>query len=429
MIISASGLRCMTENEPLSIFGRAAYGFASKYSGKEVLIGMDTRSTSGPIMHLVTGAVLLAGKVPVVLGTLSTPALFRESRVRKMPAIMITASHNEPEWNGLKLILNGKGASKDIYEDSVSLEHLTATSSQDCVSYSRCRYNEDFLKKHRDRFDGMSVALDLGGGSAIYHAKDILTSLGCKVIPLNDKAGVFARKIDPTEDNLELLCRTVTENSCDAGFAFDSDGDRLVLVDSNGKKLSGDRMLSIALFQLMNTRHVKKVVASLDTTLAVRDIAILHKARLYWSKVGEANVVSKIEEVGAEVGGEGSSGGLIDPSFNFCRDSLVAAYYILSCIRQKGDKAFKIGSEYFQQRTKVGFSGFLPELASQIGRKYLVEKLDGLKIWMDENTWVLVRKSNTEHVVRISVESKSRGRALFLLRKFEKLVREVGKNG
>jgi phosphomannomutase len=424
MIVSVSGLRCITGKESLSTFFRVSYGFASKYCKEEILIGTDTRNTSQAILRVVVGATLFANKKPVILGTVSTPAICRESRIKKKPAIMITASHNEPEWNGLKLILGGKSVEERILKSSLNPSDRGSLQVYNHVAYSSYRYNEDFLKRYKGNFSGMKVALDLGGGSAIFHASKILSSLGCSIIQVNDKAGFFPRKIDPIEDNLELLCYTVKENNCDAGFAFDSDGDRLVMIDNRGRKLSGDRMLSAAIFHAMKHKNAKRVVASLDTTLAVRDIVAAHKGRLYWSKVGEANVVKRIKQVKADIGGEGSSGGLIDPSFNFCRDSLVAIYHILSCIKEIGERAFEIGSDYFQKRTKVSSNDInLNELASKFQKKYTVETMDGLKIWIDENTWVLIRKSNTENVVRISAESKSRKKTLLLARKFEKIVK------
>jgi phosphomannomutase len=425
MISSVSGIRLIIGEEPVSSLMRISGGFSSLVREEEILIGSDTRKTSHLIKRLVLASVLSSGKKAVDTGTVSTPALFRESRTRKRPAIMVTASHNEPEWNGLKLVLNGKGVDERTLHKSLEFTNGVIHSEKSKVTNSSCGYNQEFLKKYKSDFSGMRVALDLCGGSAIFHAPNILSSLGCKVIPLNDRAGIFSRRIDPTEDSLELLCKTVRENGCDAGFAFDSDGDRLVLVDSSGRKLSGDRMLSIAIYQIAKMRKIRKIVVSLDTTLAIRDIAMNNHAKLLWSKVGEVNVIRKIEESHGDIGGEGSSGGLVDPSFNFCRDSMVAAYFVLSCIKEIGDKAYEIGSEYYQYRIKLGLNLNTEKLLQNLKEKFVVETLDGLKVWIDENTWVLLRKSNTENVLRISSESKSRRKAIALAKKFENMLREI----
>ena len=154
---------------------------------------------------------------------------------------------------------------------------------------SHPRYDDDLLDRFGERSaDGVKVALDLGGGAAIVHAPSILARLGCEVTSLNDTPGVFNRTIDPVSDPLTLLQKVVNRKECDIGLAFDCDGDRLVILDSEGRKRSGDFMLALAFAQILPTLKAKKVVVSVDTTQAVDELVEGFGGKVSRSKVGEA---------------------------------------------------------------------------------------------------------------------------------------------
>ena len=356
VVSSISGIRGVA-NQDLTPDGVASYAtsFAAVTSAKEVLVGRDTRS-SGDMFRRATGGALVAAGVRVVdYGIISTPALFRESRVRNVPAVMLSASHNEPEWNGIKLVIGGRGIMQHELDKVLSPTGKSegAIPAGRIVDRRKSSYNSEVADRAgRGSAEGVSVAIDMNGGAAIEHAPAILDAVGAKVKVIGGSPGVFSRTIDPTNDQLSVLRETVRGDGLDAGFAFDCDGDRLVLVDDEGEKRTGDFMLALALKKMLPLLEDRSVVVSVDTSMAVEDVVTQLGGTLYRSKVGEANVVSTMLEKGASMGGEGSSGGLIDGSYNYCRDSMIAVTVITRALRKGGSRTFREVPTYRQVRLK-----------------------------------------------------------------------------
>ena len=361
MIASISGIRgVLNQDLSLSEVSRFALNFARESGSRRFLLARDTRSTGPTICKAVAGALLSAGATVYDYGIVSTPAIFRESRRRKLPAVMVTASHNEPQFNGLKFIEAGAG----IRQGTLEAVLARGGASRDGFGAGVVRpggrpsYVDDLVEVYgAGSCEGVKVAVDLGGGAAISHTVPLLQRLGCKVTSINDSYGVFNRRVDPVADGLDLLRRVVKEKKCDVGFAFDCDGDRLVVVDPAGKKRTGDYMLTLALSALLRRTGEKMVVVSQDTTQAVDDVAKKAGAQVFRSRVGEANVVGLMEEKGARLGGEGSSGGVIDGSFNYCRDSMLAALALSRELADDGRKYFDSGQVDYEERWGLDVAG------------------------------------------------------------------------
>ena len=255
------------------------------------------------------------------------------------------------------------------------------------------------------------IGLDPGGGAACGYAPELFKALGQKCYSVNDVATFSSRTPDPTSDDLFELSELVKGNNLDFGFAFDMDGDRLVVIDKNGQKLSPDLTLLLC---ITNTLHhgMKKYVTSIDTSNAVRDLVKSYGATLDYSKVGEANVVQKMIELGAEAGGEGSSAGFIIPEFNMCRDGIMAGAIISSSSEKVIEECMTMASKYKVIRSKIPidsskYSSLIEKLEDKFKEdSYDLLKLDGLKVFVDDNSWILIRPSNTEHALRISIESE-----------------------
>jgi phosphomannomutase len=203
------------------------------------------------------------------------------------------------------------------------------------------------------------------------------------------------------------------------GFAFDLDGDRLVVVNEKGEKLGADATLLICIASSINL-GMKKFVASIDTSLSVEKYVVENGGKLYYSKVGEANVVNKMIEVDADAGGEGSSAGFIMPKFNMCRDGLLSSAIISSNIKVI-EKCLDFSSQYNQVRSKIYIGPQIqPKLIDKLRDILTAESsqvltIDGLKAIVDDDSWILLRPSNTENAIRISVESKtSRVQSLYM---------------
>ena len=431
MIASLSGIRGVLNRDlSLTDISRFAVNFGRATGSKEFLLARDARNTGPAICKAVTAGLASIGATVYDYDIISTPALFRESRMSELPAIMVTASHNEPEFNGLKFLVAGAGVGQELFGQIVEGE-AERTSPFECGGVKKAHrpsYASDLIERFgAGSCEGVKVAVDLGGGAAIAHAVPLLGELGCDITSMNDSYGVFERKVDPVADDLDLLRRTVRQKGCDVGLGFDGDGDRLVIVDSSGRKRTGDFMLTLALSQMLAETGEKKLVVSVDTTQAVDDVARVAGAQVFRSKVGEANVVGEMKERGARLGGEGSSGGLIDGSFNYCRDSMLAALSIIGALKREGRRFYESVPFYQQERMALS----VPKAKALRGIKKLAAQYedadltDGLKVRLPNRSWVLIRPSGTEDVVRVSAEAPSSEKAGQLVKSFARKLKEL----
>ena len=233
-----------------------------------------------------------------------------------------------------------------------------------------------------------------------------------------------SRGPDPTSDKLaELVSKTKN-----IGFAFDLDSDRVILV-MNGEKKSSDITLGLGVVKAIKL-GIKKFVLSLDSSLAIEKFIIKNGGKVWRSKVGEANVIQMMIENDAEAGGEGSSGGFILRKFNMCRDGLLTSGLIASMIDDESiQKDIEFFESFSQIREKISIESKLHErvierLTKKLGEKYEINQLDGVRVTINENTWSLIRKSNTEDIIRISTESNDRE----LLVKIQKEMIEMVEN-
>jgi phosphomannomutase len=432
VIASISGIRGIV-NQDLFLPDIARYveNFSTLKASSQFLVGRDTRTSGETIVRAVCSALMSPVAEVLDYGVVSTPALFRESRLLAAPAVMVSASHNEPEWNGIKLVVNG-GMIAQAELDRVLAERgktVTKIPSGKLRPGQKPSYNRELIEMAgRESGSGVSVALDLNGGAAIPHAPPILQGIGCSVKILGGSQGVFSRTIDPTSDDLKLLTEAVREGGLEAGFAFDCDGDRLVLVDDHGRKKTGDFMLALAIKKLLPNLKNRTVVVSVDTTQAVDDVVSSLGGKVYRSKVGEANVVSEMIQHGATLGGEGSSGGLIDGSYNYCRDSMIAVIAIVKAIKKSGRRVFGEVPSYEQVRLKVPFERKKALAAiKKLQREHPeADPLDGIRLKTGARSWILIRASGTEDAIRVSAESTSGKEAKELADSYLKTVEKLG---
>jgi phosphomannomutase len=332
----------------------------------------------------------------------------------------VTASHNPLEWNGLKFIIDGRG----LFEHELD-QMLKATGNHrskfgtEFQAFSN--YTEVVAEVAKSDDDiSVKVGIDTAGGAACGYAEDLFKKLGHKYHSINGIAGISSRGPDPTADDLADLRGLVTANKLDYGFGLDLDADRLVVVNNNGEKLNPDATLLLCIARALEM-GLKKFVTSIDTSIAIEKYINNNNGKVVaYSKVGEANVVSKMLDVNADAGGEGSSAGFIMPKVNMCRDGLLAAATISTLDRKAVDECLNFASQFAQIRTKIPANSSLhravidrlPDIFKSESYSILTE--DGVKAIIDEDSWVLIRPSNTEHAIRISVESRvERARAIY----------------
>ena len=422
MKISISGVRGIF-NQDLNLnniinFSRLFASFIindSINSEKKCLVARDTRPSSDIILRTVSAAIMEKGIDVFDLGVAPTPFVFRES-IKYGNAIIVTASHNPLEWNGLKFVINGRGMFEEEL-DSIQQQDATSSTGFGKSYHINSKYILDileFMRKNRYLDDGgkrtNTVGLDPGGGAISSFIPKLYDSMNQDFLSINDVAGISSRSPDPTTDDLFELRKLVLSKKLDLGFAFDMDADRLVVVDRNGNKLSTDLTLLLCIASTLY-HGAKKFVVSIDTSNAIEHMVTDHGGTLNYSKVGEANVVKQLLNLKADAGGEGSSAGFIMPKFNMCRDGILASVIISSLNEDLYNDCIEIASSYSTIRSKVPIeSNFQETVIEKFEQKFKpksfhIIKTDGTKILMDDKSWILLRSSNTEHAVRISVES------------------------
>jgi len=437
-IVTVSGIRGIV-NRDIDEADAATFGikFGNVLRSGSVAIAADTRKTARIMKDAIVSGLVLSGCTVFDLGFSSTPSVFKEVSVRSLDGgVIVTSSHNPPEWNGIKFVVKpGRG----VFETELnSIERAPTSPAENfgVVFPNRAAYVEILRNKAgKDTAKGVRVALDLAGGVGSLFIPYITTYQGAATHSIHSTPSIFPRIIDPTADPLTALSHLVKTAKCDVGFAYDCDADRLVIVDQAGRKLPGDATLLICLrYFLENTRN-RQIVVSVDTSLAVEDLVREYNGKIIYSKVGEPNVVQKIIEYNAGAGGEGSSGGYVEPSFVMCRDGVYASTMILKLIRSEGSLSQLLSQfeEYHQDRGKI-------EIDRTISAEILdvlettendADTTDGLKIRINDNSWLLIRASNTENVIRVSAESKSEERSRELvstyLRKIEEIAGDLSK--
>jgi phosphomannomutase len=424
--VSISGVRGIYGTDlNLHEVARFAGLFANVVKSGRCVIARDSRPSGRIISQVVSASLMSAGIDVYNLGVAPTPAAFREAR-KYGAGIIVTASHNPLEWNGLKFIVEGRG----LFENELS--QMLAASAKVAPSagkeYGATTTYVDEVAQLAGTGSG-KVGVDAGGGAACGYAEQLFKKMGHMYFSVNGIAGISSRGPDPTADELADLRALVLSQKLDSGFALDLDGDRLVVVNGSGEKLNPDATLLLCVARAVEL-GIKNYVTSIDTSVAVEKYVRNHGGKMARSKVGEANVVDKMLEVGAEAGGEGSSAGFIMPKFNMCRDGLLAAAIISTLDKKVAADCLAFASQFAQVRSKIAADSAvharviekLPEILKSESSQLITG--DGVKAVIDEDSWVLVRPSNTEHAIRVSVESRA-DRAQSLYREMSEKVRRV----
>ena len=380
--------------------------FSSLIKSQKCVIGKDTRPSGIMVKETASAALRQNGINVFDLGTVPTPVVFHESR-KFGSGIVVTSSHNPIEWNGLKFIIDGRGINENELPQILETQKIQESSigSEEEIQSS---YLEDAKKIIGNIENTPKIVIDIGGGAAKEFAPNLLRELGCSVDVINPDLDGCSRGPDPTTDNLTDL---VTASSTkDIGFAFDLDADRLVVV-KNGKKQTPDVTLGLGVAKSLELGY-KKFVLSIDTSVSIEKYIKENGGVVQRSKVGEANVIDLMLQTNAQAGGEGSSAGFILPEFNFCREGILTSGLIASMLENpRFGEVLNFMENYIQIREKTNVDSasqdkVMEKVASKLNTKYSeVITLDGIKGIIDEDSWVLIRKSNTEDIIRISAET------------------------
>lgn len=401
----------------------AAFG---TYCGRgPIVLGTDTRPSREMITQAAIAGLLSVGCTPVSLGIVPVPTLQLYTRETKSAGgICATASHNPTEWNALKFVgADGILLRPNQFAELLDLYHQGDYPRVGADEIAELRTGERASSRHQEvvlggvsvetiRSKKLRVVVDCCNGAGAISAPEFLRTLGCDVVELSTTpTDGFSRNPKPAQEHLQELRDKVRETGADIGFALDSDADRLALVDEKGNTLGEDSTLALVAQHVLS-QNPGPVVADISSSRLIDDVAQALQCPIFRTKVGEVNVVEKMIECGAAIGGE-AGGGVIAPSLNPCHDSFVGMAYILealasenvslSSLRQRLPSYTLLSEQVACRRRDVA-----PTLRL-FRRRFADEKLDltdGVKVeWPDR--WLHVRGSNTEPVLRIRAEANT----------------------
>ncbi|MBL7699398.1 MAG: phosphoglucosamine mutase [Chitinophagaceae bacterium] len=407
----------------------AAFGswLAEKTNNRKIVIGRDGRISGPMVQDLVVSTLAGLGFDIVDVGLSTTPTVeLAVTGEKAAGGVIITASHNPREWNALKL-LNSNGEFISAADGAAVLEKA----SKDQYQFSTVdkigtyTFNDSYLKKHIDavvnyplveveniRKKNYRIVVDVINSTGAIFIPPLLKALGVdEVVVLNgDVDGKFAHNPEPLPENLSELSAAVRKNKADLGIAVDPDVDRLCFVCEDGS-MFGEEYTLVAVADFVLGKRPGNTVSNMSSTKALKEITLSHGGQYFPSAVGEVNVVTKMKEVGAVIGGEGN-GGIIVPDLHYGRDALIGIALFLSSLsnHRNGMKSFRARyPDYFISKNKIelGKNVNVKEIFAQIQKKYKKQPVnteDGLKIEFD-NDWVHLRTSNTEPIIRIYAES------------------------
>lgn len=452
LMVSVSGIRGiigdgLTPDVIVEFSTAYAEWTKSLFKNPTIILGRDSRVTGKMVSELVSSTLNWCGCHVIDLGVVPTPTVqVAVEEFKAQGGIIVSASHNPAQWNALKL-LNHTGEFMSPKEG----ETLLKIKSEKKFTYAEWNTVGSF-KKIRDyhithienvlKLDVLDlpkiakrkprIVVDAVEGAGFLAVPLLLEKMGCEVVRMNCGGnGIFPHTPEPLPENLTTLMDRVVAEKADFGLALDPDADRLAVIMENGKSFGEEYTITAAVDFILSKKK-GTVVSNLSTTRAVDDVAKKHGVQSFKSKVGEINVVKKMQEVGAVIGGEGS-GGVIYPESHYGRDSLVAAALITAYYVEKNKSMTAIKSElpqYEMGKKKIDLGSNNPdEIISKIikGSSGLtIDVQDGLKIDLPHG-WVQMRKSNTEPIIRIYSEAATKSEADQLADEYVLKIKELMK--
>ena len=430
----------------------AAYGtWLKKHIYKnhvKVVVGRDARISGEMVQNLVQYTLVGLGIDVVDIGLSTTPTVEVAVTMEQADGgIILTASHNPKQWNALKL-LNNRGEFLNAQEGEEILRIAAANefTFAEVDALGHITHNDTYIQRHIDavlsllplatleaiRKRKFKVAVDAVNSTGGIAIPLLLERLGAEVVPLYcEPNGQFPHNPEPLKEHLSDICAKVVEVKADLGVVVDPDVDRLALITEEGE-MFGEEYTLVACADYYLSKKKGNVVSNLSSSRALRDIAEKHGVEYAAAAVGEVNVVTKMKEVNAVIGGEGN-GGVIFPELHYGRDALVGVVLFLSLLVEKGITVSALRRSYpayFMSKNKIQLtSGLNPDkvlLAMQ--EKYAHEQIttiDGLKIDFPFS-WVHLRKSNTEPIIRIYTEAKTQAEADDLATRFMEEMAAIG---
>lgn len=404
-----------------------------------IAIGQDTRISGDMLKAAATAGALSAGLTVIDIGICPTPSVQYYVRDNANAGIVITASHNPREYNGVKLIADdgtemsredeakieniyfSKNFKSAIWQNTGDLRH-DLNANMHYINGIISVINADLIKLKK-----FKVIMDTGCGAGSLTLPFLLRNLGCEVITINAQIdGTFpSRNPEPTPETLTELAALVVKEKAHMGVAHDGDADRAVFFDENGNFIDEEVLLSMMAKYVLKQKK-GTLVTPVSSSQRMLDVANEADVDLIWTAVGSINVARKMRDVEAVFGGEGN-GGLIFPEHQYCRDGAMSCAKLLE-IMTSGVKLSEMAStvpSYYNSKTKIKCSNLIQTMehvkSEVLHNEFKTDLTDGVKIWYSDG-WVLIRPSGTEPIIRIFAEAKTNEKALELMNEGVKIV-------
>jgi phosphoglucosamine mutase len=414
-LFGSSGIRQVVTSDFLHLMFQV--GLAMGNSCQPVVIGCDTRTSSEAVKYSFISGLLAGGASAADAGALPTPTLAFSAREFDAGA-MITASHNPPQYNGIKLV-NPDGSAFDSVQRKQIEEKISGKSfalapwqkMKNCIDYTGAvdrhiaRIQKDFPGEY-----GLRVVVDCGGGAASVITPQLLSKLGCKVIPLYcEPTGQFPREIEPLPENLGELIQTVKSKKADLGIAHDGDADRIAVIDGKGRFVSADKLIALFAREL----GVRIIVTTVDASMVIDELGF----EVVRTRVGDAFVSDELRAESyenARAFGAEPSGCYIFPRVSLCPDGIYAAAKIIEIASKRKLSALvdEIPSYPVLRGSVAGDRSAMKTVEHKLKAEAegSLATIDGLRLAFRDG-WLLIRPSGTEPKIRITAEARSRKKA------------------
>ncbi len=416
------------------------------FGRKNLLLGYDAR-TSGPMFaKAVISGLTATGCNVFFAGMAPTPALQYAVKNHKMDGgVIITASHNPPEYNGIKVIWSD--GIETSHEQEVEIENIYFDNKIVFAEWDKLGtlrelpgINDEYVQAIEKQVNPAKIAerhfhvvVDAANSVGGLTAPPLLRELGCKVTSINANIdGTFPGRLpEPRPESLTDLASTVKAIGADLGVAFDGDADRSIFVDENGVIYWGDKTFAVIIKQFLIKNPGAKIVTPVSSSTLIKDTVQAYKGELIWTKVGSVTVSQKMKELNAKLGGE-ENGGVFYGPHQAVRDGAMTTALLLNIMAETGEKLSKLVAEqpqYFIEKGKIECPDekkevLLQKLFEQVKGEN-ISTIDGVKIWFSDNSAILIRPSGTEPVFRLYAEAKSQEKALKLVEDYSSRLKKI----
>ena len=446
-LFGTNGIRGLVNKELTpDMVVKVGIAIGSFFGKKNLLVGHDARTSGSMFSKAVISGLASTGCNVFFAGMAPTPALQFAIKNHKMEGgVIITASHNPPEYNGIKV----------IWKDGIEISHEQETEIENNYFNEKTNFAEwnklgaihelhgindeyiEAIKKHvniaKIAEKHFHVVVDAANSVGGLTAPILIRDLGCKITSLNANIdGTFpGRMPEPRPENLEELAKTVKALGADLGVAFDGDADRSIFVDEKGQIHMGDKTFAVVEKRFLIENPNSQIVTPVSTSTLIKDVADAYKGEIVWTKVGSVTVSQKMKEVKAKLGGE-ENGGVFYGPHQAVRDGAMTTALLLGIMAETGQSLSKLVAEqpqYFIEKGKIECPDdkkevLLQKLFEQVKGEN-VSTIDGVKIWFNDNSVILIRPSGTEPVFRLYAEAKNQEKALKLVEDYSLRLKKI----